>query len=124
MQLCRKDTVDRKLESLRVALDGAHARLALGQPGRERATVLARLVPGATVGQPEGRGLNANGWFTANGTRPAQNNYMLDGIDNNTLNPNCGAESAIEAGLVEVERRLLASGRHLLPRRAWSLSMA
>ncbi len=49
-------------------------------------TFLARLVPGATVGQPEGRGLNANGWFTANGTRPAQNNYMLDGIDNNTNN--------------------------------------
>lgn len=47
-------------------------------------TFLARLVPGATVGQPEGRGLNANGWFTANGTRPAQNNYMLDGIDNNS----------------------------------------
>ncbi len=47
-------------------------------------TFLARLVPGATVCQPEGRGLNANGWFTANGTRPAQNNYMLDGIDNNT----------------------------------------
>lgn len=49
-------------------------------------TFLARLVPGATVGQPEGRGLNATGWFTANGTRPAQNNYMLDGIDNNTNN--------------------------------------
>ena len=49
-------------------------------------TFLARLVPGATVGQQEGRGLNANGWFTANGTRPAQNNYMLDGIDNNTNN--------------------------------------
>ncbi|MDQ2776459.1 MAG: carboxypeptidase-like regulatory domain-containing protein, partial [Acidobacteriota bacterium] len=29
-------------------------------------TFLARLVPGATVGQPEGRGLNANGWFAAN----------------------------------------------------------
>ncbi len=49
-------------------------------------TFLARLVPGATIGQQEGRGLNANGWFTANGTRPAQNNYMLDGIDNNTNN--------------------------------------
>ncbi len=47
-------------------------------------TFLARLVPGATIGQEEGRGLNANGWFTANGTRPAQNNYLLDGIDNNT----------------------------------------
>jgi len=42
-----------------------------------------------------------------------------DGIDDNALNPNCGAESAIEAGLVEVERRLLAAGRNLLPRRAW-----
>src|SRR4051812_18975302 len=39
-------------------------------------TFLARLVPGANLGQPEGRGLNANGWFTANGTRPAQNNYL------------------------------------------------
>jgi hypothetical protein len=43
-------------------------------------TFLARLVPGATVGQSEDRGLNASGWFTANGTRPAQNNYMLDGM--------------------------------------------
>lgn len=47
-------------------------------------TFLARLVPGSNVGQPEGRGLNANGWFAANGTRPADNNYLLDGIDNNT----------------------------------------
>jgi hypothetical protein len=47
-------------------------------------TFLARLAPGVTQGQPEGRGLNANGWFEANGTRPAQNNYLLDGIDNNS----------------------------------------
>src|SRR5579884_2261739 len=47
-------------------------------------TFLARLVPGATIGQSESRNLNANGWFTANGTRPAQNNYLLDGIDNNS----------------------------------------
>jgi hypothetical protein len=47
-------------------------------------TFLARLAPGVTQGQPEGRGLNANGWFAANGTRPAQNNYLLDGIDNNS----------------------------------------
>ncbi|MEO7146012.1 MAG: carboxypeptidase-like regulatory domain-containing protein, partial [Bryobacteraceae bacterium] len=47
-------------------------------------TFLARLTPGVTQGQPEGRGLNANGWFEANGTRAAQNNYLLDGIDNNS----------------------------------------
>jgi hypothetical protein len=47
-------------------------------------TFLARLVPGATVGQPEGRGLNAPGWFSANGTRPAHTNDMLDGSDNTT----------------------------------------
>ncbi len=47
-------------------------------------TFLARIAPGVTQGQPEGRGLNANGWFEANGTRPAQNNYLLDGIDNNS----------------------------------------
>src|SRR5260370_33132074 len=44
-------------------------------------TFLARLVPGATVGQPECRGLNANGWFTTNGTRPAQNKYTWDGFN-------------------------------------------
>jgi Carboxypeptidase regulatory-like domain len=32
-------------------------------------TFLARIAPGVTQGQPEGRGLNANGWFEANGTR-------------------------------------------------------
>ncbi len=47
-------------------------------------TFLARLAPGVTQGQPESRGLNATGWFEANGTRPAQNNYLLDGIDNNS----------------------------------------
>ena len=47
-------------------------------------TFLARLTAGVNTGQPEGRGLNANGWFEANGTRADQNNYMLDGIDNNS----------------------------------------
>ena len=47
-------------------------------------TFLARLTAGVNPGQPEGRGLNANGWFEANGTRPDQNNYLLDGIDNNS----------------------------------------
>ena len=49
-------------------------------------TFLARLTAGVTIAQPEGRGLNGNGWFAANGTRPAQNNYLLDGIDNNSNN--------------------------------------
>ncbi len=47
-------------------------------------TFLARLASGVTQGQQEGRGMNADGMFTANGARPAQNNYLLDGIDNNT----------------------------------------
>lgn len=47
---------------------------------------LARLTAGVTHPQPEGRGLNATGWFVANGTRPAQNNFLLDGIDNNSNN--------------------------------------
>ncbi len=47
---------------------------------------LARLTAGVTHPQPEGRGLNATGWFAANGTRPAQNNFLLDGIDNNSNN--------------------------------------
>src|SRR5713226_4223458 len=47
---------------------------------------LARLTAGVTHSQPEGRGLNATGWFAANGTRPAQNNFLLDGIDNNSNN--------------------------------------
>ena len=47
---------------------------------------LARLTTGVTHPQPEGRGLNASGWFAANGTRPAQNNFLLDGIDNNSNN--------------------------------------
>jgi hypothetical protein len=47
-------------------------------------TFLARLAAGVTQGQQEYRGMNAEGMFTANGARPAQNNYLLDGIDNNT----------------------------------------
>jgi hypothetical protein len=46
-------------------------------------TFLAQLTAGVTVGQPDNRGLMNSGSFTANGTRPAQNNYLLDGIDNN-----------------------------------------
>jgi Carboxypeptidase regulatory-like domain/TonB dependent receptor len=49
-------------------------------------TFLARLTAGVTHAQSDGRGLAATGWFAANGTRPAQNNFLLDGIDNNSNN--------------------------------------
>jgi hypothetical protein len=47
---------------------------------------LARLTAGVTVAQEDGRGLDSTGWFAANGTRPAMNNLLLDGIDNNSNN--------------------------------------
>jgi len=47
-------------------------------------TFLAQLSVGVTQGQQDTRGLGASGSFSANGTRPAQNNYLLDGMDNNT----------------------------------------
>jgi hypothetical protein len=47
-------------------------------------TFLAQLSVGVTQGQQDTRGLGASGSFSANGMRPAQNNYLLDGMDNNT----------------------------------------
>ena len=47
-------------------------------------TFLAQLSAGVTQGQQDTRGLGGSGSFAANGLRPAQNNYLLDGIDNNT----------------------------------------
>jgi hypothetical protein len=44
-------------------------------------TTLATITPGVTQAQP---GARADNQFAANGTRPAQNNYLLDGIDNNS----------------------------------------
>ena len=44
-------------------------------------TYLARLSAGVNLPQ---QGARAAGQFAANGMRPAQNNYMIDGIDNNT----------------------------------------
>lgn len=44
---------------------------------------LAQLSAGVTQGQEDTRGLGATGSFSANGERPAQNNYLLDGIDDN-----------------------------------------
>ncbi len=47
-------------------------------------TFLAQLSAGVTQGQQDTRGLGASGSFSANGSRPSQNNYLLDGIDNNS----------------------------------------
>jgi hypothetical protein len=47
-------------------------------------TFLAQLSAGVNTPQADTRGNAASGAFTANGLRPAQNNYMLDGIDNNS----------------------------------------
>jgi Carboxypeptidase regulatory-like domain/TonB dependent receptor len=46
-------------------------------------TFLAQLSAGVTQDQADTRGLGGSGSFTANGLRPAQNNYLLDGLDNN-----------------------------------------
>src|SRR5712691_8872174 len=46
-------------------------------------TILARLTAGVVPPQP---GARAALMFSANGVRPAQNNYLLDGIDNNNSN--------------------------------------
>src|SRR6185437_6282794 len=47
-------------------------------------TFLAQLGAGAQSPQADTRGNAASGAFSANGLRPAQNNYLLDGIDNNS----------------------------------------
>src|SRR3982074_3428862 len=47
-------------------------------------TFLAQLSAGVTQDQQDTRGLGASGSFAANGLRPAQNNYLLDGLDNNS----------------------------------------
>src|SRR5271157_4748379 len=47
-------------------------------------TFLAQIVAGVNTPQADTRGNAASGSFSANGERPAQNNYLLDGIDNNS----------------------------------------
>jgi Carboxypeptidase regulatory-like domain/TonB dependent receptor len=49
-------------------------------------TFLAQLGAGMQTPQADTRGNAASGAFSANGLRPAQNNYLLDGIDNNADN--------------------------------------
>jgi len=47
-------------------------------------TFLAQLAAGVNTPEADTRGNAATGAFSANGNRPAQNNYLLDGIDNNS----------------------------------------
>lgn len=47
-------------------------------------TFLAQLAAGVTQDQEDTRGLGASGSFAANGLRPSQNNYLLNGVDNNS----------------------------------------
>src|SRR5271165_149974 len=47
-------------------------------------TFLAQLGAGVNTPQADTRGNAASGAFSANGLRPAQNNYLLEGIDNNS----------------------------------------
>ena len=47
-------------------------------------TFLAQLGAGVNTPQADTRGNAGSGAFSANGLRPAQNNYLLDGIDNNS----------------------------------------
>jgi len=47
-------------------------------------TFLAQLSAGVNTPQADTRGNAATGAFSANGSRPAQNNYLLDGVDNNS----------------------------------------
>jgi hypothetical protein len=59
---------------------GAHTVENMPLNGRDW-TTLATLTPGVTQAQ---QGARAGNQFAANGTRPAQNDYLLDGIDNNS----------------------------------------
>src|SRR5207247_10370953 len=47
-------------------------------------TFLAQLAAGVNSPQADTRGNAGTGAFATNGNRPAQNNYLLDGIDNNS----------------------------------------
>ncbi|WP_244502018.1 TonB-dependent receptor [Terriglobus roseus] len=59
-----------------------HTINALPLNGRN-ATFLAQLSPGVTFAQSDSRNLQSSGSFAANGARRTQNNYLLDGMDDN-----------------------------------------
>jgi hypothetical protein len=47
-------------------------------------TFLAQLSPGVVQAQQDTRGMGGNGSFSANGQNSFANNYLLDGVDNNS----------------------------------------
>jgi hypothetical protein len=47
-------------------------------------TFLAQLEPGVVQGQQDSRGMASSGSFSANGQNSFSNNYLLDGVDNNS----------------------------------------
>jgi Carboxypeptidase regulatory-like domain len=47
-------------------------------------TFLAQLSPGVVQSQQDTRGMGGNGSFSANGQNSFANNYLLDGVDNNS----------------------------------------
>ncbi len=57
-------------------------------------TFLAQLSAGVTFVQQDNRGFGASGTFSANGTPYYQNNYLLDGIDNNNDQPDVRSGTA------------------------------
>src|SRR5580698_266401 len=62
---------------------GEHTVNSLPLNGRNF-TFLAQLGAGVNTPQADTRGNAGSGAFSANGLRPARNNYLLDGIDNNS----------------------------------------
>jgi outer membrane receptor protein involved in Fe transport len=85
------DIVQSEQGSLGQVIDGSVAS-ELPLAGR-RYTELALLVPGATEStlDPTTRG---TGWFVANGNYQTQNNFILDGVDNNQGTTNAQSLSA------------------------------
>ncbi|MDE1154734.1 MAG: TonB-dependent receptor, partial [Acidobacteriaceae bacterium] len=73
--------LDSQSSSLQHLVD-QHEINALPLNGRNVA-FLAQTSPGVTFAQADSRGLAASGSFSANGQRRGQNDYLLDGIDNN-----------------------------------------
>ena len=77
-------------------------------------TFLAQISAGVNTPQADTRGNAASGAFSANGLRPAQNNYMLDGVDNNsdTVDFMNGTNYVVLDGLQEGEEVVLSAAAH------------
>lgn len=60
-------------------------------------TRLAVLTPG-TAPTPSGALDAVTGGFSANGVRPYENDYILDGVDNNSLSPDLSSQSSFVIG--------------------------